>query len=105
MLPEVEGRAASIKDKVVPLLPNLPSSYDEDLHEGTSEMLFSLNYHLEEVHGKIPLDAKVFPTSLAERASKEELEGSFFQVTITKDTIVVVPFQLVLFPFDDVSCI
>jgi len=99
LLPEVEGRAASIKDKVVPLLPNLPSSYDEDLHEGTSEMLFSLNYHLEEVK------SHWMPTSLAERASKEEVEGSFFQVTITKDTIVVVPFQLVRFPFDDVSCI
>ena len=36
-----------IKDEVVSLLPNLPSSSDEDLHEGVVELLFCLFHHLE----------------------------------------------------------
>lgn len=89
-----------------PLILNLPSSYDEDLHEGLSEMLFSLNYHLEEVHGKIPMDAKVFPTSLAERASEEEVEGRFFQSYNYKGHNCSCSFPACFFfSFEDVSCI
>ena len=39
---------------------------------------------------------------LDERASEEEMESRFFNIHIAKDTVVVVAFQLVLFPPKDV---
>jgi hypothetical protein len=41
------------------------------------------------------------PTVLAERTS-EEMNGRFFNIHIAKDTVVVVAFQLELFPPKDV---
>ena len=46
-LPRLQGRTAPVKDEVVSLLPNLPSSNDEDLHKGVLELLFCLSHHLE----------------------------------------------------------
>jgi hypothetical protein len=46
-LPRLQGRTAPVKDEVVSLLPNLPSSND-DLHKGgVLELLFCLSHHLE----------------------------------------------------------
>ena len=42
---------------------------------------------------------------LAERTSEEEMEGRFFNICIAKDTVVVVAFQLVLFPPKDVPSV
>jgi len=41
------GKDGPVKDEVVSLLPNLPSSNDEDLHKGVLELSFCLSYHLE----------------------------------------------------------
>ena len=46
-LPRLQGRTAPVKDEIVSLLPNLPSSNDEDLHKGVLELLFCLSHHLE----------------------------------------------------------
>jgi len=46
-LPRLQGRTTPIEDEAVSLLPNLPSSSDEDLHEGVVELLFCLFHHLE----------------------------------------------------------
>ena len=59
--------------------------------------MFGLYHHLKEVCRKIPLNAKVLPTVLAERTSEEEVKGRFFNIHIAKDINVVVAFQLELF--------
>jgi hypothetical protein len=75
----VKGRAAVIEDKVVSLLPNLPCPNDEELHEEKiQKLLFCLNHHLEEVSGKIPLNAKVLLASLTKRATEEEMKACVF---------------------------
>ena len=106
LLPGAKGRATTIKDEIVPLLPDLPSSNDEDLHEERAlKLLLSLNQHMKEVHGEIPMDAKVLPTSLAKRTAEKEVKGSFLQVVAAVYAIVVISFQLVLFSFEDVPCV
>ena len=93
MLPGAKGRATTIKDEIVPLLPDLPSSNDEDLHEERAlKLLLSLNQHMKEVHGEIPMDAKVLPTSLAKRIAEKEVKGSFLQVVAAEYAIVVISF-------------
>jgi hypothetical protein len=55
LLPIVKGRTTTIKDEVIPLLPNLLGSYDENLHEERPlKLLFSIDHHLEEIHGEVP---------------------------------------------------
>jgi hypothetical protein len=104
--PRIKGGAATIEDKVVSLFPNLPCPNDEELHEERiQKLLFGLNHHLEEASGEIPLNSKVLPASLTKRATEEEMKSSFFHIVVAKDTIVVVSFQLVPFPFENISCI
>jgi len=56
-LPRLQGRTAPVKDEVVSLLPNLPSSNDEDLHKGVLELLFCLSHHLEKISCKVPVNS------------------------------------------------
>jgi hypothetical protein len=42
---------------------------------------------------------------LDERTSQEEMKGRFFNIHIAKDTVVVVAFQLELFPPKDVPSV
>jgi hypothetical protein len=48
----------------------------------------------KEVNLVVPLNIQVSPTVLAERAIKEQMEGSFFSLKLTKSTIVVVASNL-----------
>jgi hypothetical protein len=100
LLPIVKGRATTIKDEVIPLLPNLPGSYDENLHEERPlKLLFSIDHHLEEIHGEVPMYAQKLPTGLAERAAEEKMKGSFLHVIVAENAIVVISFKLVFFSF------
>jgi len=47
---------------------------------------------MKEVHGEIPMDAKVLPTSLAKRTAEKEVKGSFLQVVAAEYAIVVISF-------------
>ena len=88
------------------LLPDLPCRDNEHFHEERIwKSLFGLYHHLKEVCRKIPLNAKVLPTVLAERTSEEEVKGRFFNIHIAKDINVVVAFQLVLFPHKNVPSV
>ena len=81
----------TIKGEVIPLFPNLPGSYDENLHEERPlKLLFSIDHHLEEIHGEVPMYAQKLPTGLAERAAEEKMKKSFFTATIAKYTIVII---------------
>jgi len=56
-LPRLQGRMTPIKDEVVSLLPNLPSSNDEYLHEGVVKLLFCLFHHLEAISCIVPVNS------------------------------------------------
>jgi len=47
---------------------------------------------MKEVHGEIPMDAKVLPTSLAKRTTEKEVKGSFLQIVAAEYVIVVISF-------------
>jgi len=57
VLPRLQGRTAPVKDEVVSLLPNLPSSNDEDLHKGVLELLYCLSHHLEKISCNVPVNS------------------------------------------------
>jgi len=64
LLPIIKGGTTTIEDEAIPLLPNLLGSYDENLHEERSlKLLFSINHHLEEIHGEVPMYAQKLPTA------------------------------------------
>jgi hypothetical protein len=42
-------------------------------------------------------------TSLTERAGEEEVKDGFLPVIMAKDTIIVIPFKLMLFPSENIS--
>jgi hypothetical protein len=70
---------ASVKYKVVSLLPNLPGGNDEGLHKKGIVMLdLGLLHHLEEIHCEFPIYTKVLPTGLAKGAAEEQMKCCFF---------------------------
>ena len=48
----------------------------------------------KEVNLVVPLNIQMSPTVLAERAIKEQMEGSFFSLKLTKSSTVVVALNL-----------
>jgi hypothetical protein len=103
-LPRGKRGPTPIKDEVVLLLPNFPCRNDEEFHEEeVLRLSFSLLHHLEELSSEIPIDSKVLLAGFAKRTVKEKMESSFFNVA--KDKAIVISFKLMLFPFQDISCI
>jgi len=106
VLPRDKRRPTPIKDEVVSLLPNLPCRNGEELHEkGILRLSFSLLHHLEKFSCEIPINSKVLPTSLAKGTAEEKMESSFFNVVTAEDTVIVISFKLLLFSFQNISCI
>jgi hypothetical protein len=63
------GWAASIEDKIIPLLPNQPATKQEDLHKKPILTLaFCFIHHGEEIKVEIPVNVKGSPASLTEGA-------------------------------------
>ena len=90
----------SFKNQTIPLLPDVPSCYDEDFHEKiVLKLLFSQFYHLKERCSNLPLDTKLLPTGSCKRTTEEEMKSSFFSLSIANDTVVVIPLNLVLLSF------
>jgi hypothetical protein len=88
------------------LLPNLPCLNGEELHEkGIPRLSFSLLYHLEKISCEIPINSKVLPTSLAKGTAEEKMENSFFNVVTAENTVIVISFKLLLFSFQNISCV
>ena len=105
-LPRDKRRPTPIKDEVISLLPNLPCRNDEELHEkGIMRLSFSLLHHLEKISCEIPINSKVLPTSLAKGTAEEKMESNFFKVAAAEDTVIVISFKLLLFSFQNISCI
>jgi hypothetical protein len=105
-LPRDKRGPTPIKDEVVSLLPNLPCRNDEEFHEeGVLRLSFSLLHHLKELSSEIPIDSKMLPAGFAKGTVEEKMESSFFGTVVAKDTVIVISFKLLLFPFQDVSCI
>jgi hypothetical protein len=93
--PANERWSSSVKDKIVSLLPDLPSCYDKDLHkEWWTVQVPGLLKGRKEVNLVVPLNIQMSPTVLAERAIEEQMEGSFFSLKLTKSTAVVVALNL-----------
>ena len=105
-LPRDKRRPTPIKDEVISLLSNLPCRNDEELQEkGIPRLSFSLLHHLEKFSCEIPINSKVLPTSLAKGTAEEKMESSFFNVVAAEDTVIVISFKLLLFSFQNISCI
>jgi len=67
---------ASIKYQAIPLLPDMPSCYDEDFHEEIMvEVLFSQIYHVKEWSSSLPLNANLLPTGSCKGTAKEKMNG------------------------------
>ena len=95
LLPIIIAGTTTIKNEVISLLPNLPVSYDENLHEERPlKLLFSINHHLEEIHGDFPIYARKLP-----KVAEEKMKGSFVHVIVAENAIVVISFKLGAFFF------
>jgi len=86
--------------QVVSLFPDVPCCNDENFHEvSATEVLPSQFHHLEERDSHLPLDSNRLPAIQSKRTAKKQVEGGFFSLSWAQDTIVVVTFKLVSFPF------
>jgi hypothetical protein len=104
--PRTKGWATSIKNKIISLLPNLPSGNDESLHkEGVLILKFSVLHHLEEFCCEVPTYSKRLPTGLAKGAAEEQMKRRILNVAAAEDTIIVISLKPLLFPSQNVSCI
>jgi hypothetical protein len=64
---------------------------------------FGLIHHSVDVSCKIQMNVDGALTSLTERAGEEEVKDGFLPVIMAKDTIIVIPFKLMLFPSENIS--
>jgi len=88
-----------LKDKIVPLLPDVPSGYYEYLHEKPMlKILSSSFHHLEEMQVDPPVYAYCFPAGFTEGAGEEQMESCLFCIAIAEDTSVVVSFYIEVSP-------
>jgi hypothetical protein len=104
--PRTNRWATSIKNKIISLLPNLPSGNDESLHkEGVLILKLSVLHHLEEFFCEVPTYSKRLPTSFTKGAAEEQMRRRFLNVAAAEDTIIVISLKPLLFPSQNVSCI
>jgi len=73
-----------------------------DSHIFLQEPLLRLQQHMKEINRKVPLNTKVLPTSLTKRACEEKVKSCFFDILIAQDTIIVVSFELVFLPLENI---
>jgi hypothetical protein len=93
--PSNERLLPSVKDKIVSLLPDLPSCYDKDLHkEWWTVQVPGLLKGCKAVNLVVPLNIQMSLTVLAKRAIEEQIEGNFFSLKLTKSSTVVVALNL-----------
>jgi hypothetical protein len=100
--PRTKGRATSIKNNIISLLPNLPSSNDK---ERVLILKLSVLHHLEGFFCEVPTCAKRLPTGFAKRAAEEQMKRRFLNVPAAEDTVIVISLKPLLFPSQNVSCI
>ena len=97
--PGIKRRTASVKDEIISLLPDLPSSYDEYLHkEGALVLDLSKMHHLEELFCEIPTNSKILPTCLTERAVEEQMKRRLLNAVVAENTVVIISLELLFLP-------
>jgi hypothetical protein len=52
---------------------------------------------------KVPINTQMIPASKAEVTGEEKMKGGFLQTCRTKRAIIVISFNFVFFPLEDVS--
>jgi hypothetical protein len=83
MLPRLDGWLPSIKNVVIPLFPDEPSSKHKDLHEErATTMLPGIMHHRVEVKIEFPVNTNQPPAFSTEGAG-EQMECCFLSVCIT----------------------
>jgi hypothetical protein len=97
--PGIKRRTASVKDEIISLFPNLPSSYDEYLHkEGALVLDLSKMHHLEELFCEIPTNSKILPTCLTERAAEEQMKHRLLNAVVAENAVVIISLELLFLP-------
>jgi hypothetical protein len=77
--PSSKGWLSPVKDGVVHLLPNEPSSNYKDFHEErAAEIAFCLLHHSMECEIKPPMDSQMMPACLTEGTCKKQVKCYFF---------------------------
>jgi hypothetical protein len=84
MFPRLGGWLPSIKNAVIPLFSDQPSSKHKNFQEeGTTAMLSGIMHHRVEVKVKLTVNTKQPTTFSSEGAGKEQMECCFFSVCST----------------------
>ena len=95
--PGVNGWSDALKYQCIPMFPDIPSSYNKDLHEETV-IVYSLSClrHSEEREVVIPLHANFAPASSSKAAVEEQMKCCFFNVLIAHHTVKISPIDMVV---------
>ena len=79
--PGVNGRSDALKYQCIPLFPDIPASYNKDLHEESAIKIVLGNLqHLKERSSKLPLNSNHLPASSRKRASEEKMYSCLFSL-------------------------
>jgi hypothetical protein len=88
--PDSQRSSFIIKDDSISSFPNHPAGSDEDFSENVAtKVCSSLNDHIQRLKIQIPLNLNGALAIGTERAVKEKMIASFFQIIIAKKTGIV----------------
>jgi hypothetical protein len=89
-LPSTKRQSATVKNDLIPMSPNGPTSQHGNFPEGYQvEGPSTLHNHVQRHKIKVPGNTNKSPAQLTEGAPKEQMNRSFLATRIAQDTTIV----------------